>query len=59
MPATCPTDTDGNGATDVDDLVGVILNWGGDGGLIFDIDGNGAVDVDDLVAVILAWGSCP
>jgi hypothetical protein len=58
VPATCATDTDGNGATDVDDLVGVILAWGSDGGLVYDIDGNGIVDVDDLVAVILAWGSC-
>ncbi|MHC5004494.1 MAG: hypothetical protein ACYTJ0_15380, partial [Planctomycetota bacterium] len=59
-PPPCPGDTDGNGAVDVDDLVGVILDWGTDGATNgTDIDGSGLVDVDDLVAVILAWGPCP
>ncbi|MHC5003383.1 MAG: multicopper oxidase domain-containing protein, partial [Planctomycetota bacterium] len=55
----CPADTDGNGAVDVDDLVTVILGWGGDGSDDnADIDGSGLVDVDDLVEVILSWGPC-
>jgi hypothetical protein len=58
-PPDCPTDTDGNGVTDVDDLVAVILDWGTDGsGHNGDVNGSGGVDVDDLVAVILAWGPC-
>ncbi|MHC5001649.1 MAG: hypothetical protein ACYTJ0_00860 [Planctomycetota bacterium] len=58
----CPTDLDGNGATDVDDLVGVILDWSCTGDdCLGDVPGvsPGIVDVDDLVAVILAWGPCP
>jgi hypothetical protein len=55
----CPTDTNGDDATDVDDLVRVILDWGTDGGGPADINGDGIIGVLDLVAVILAWGPCP
>jgi len=53
----CPTDTNGDGNTDVDDLVAVILAWGSDDATA-DVNGSGLVDVDDLLAVILAWGAC-
>jgi hypothetical protein len=43
----------------VDDLIGVILQWGPCSGCPEDIDDDGDVDVDDLIAVILAWGPCP
>ncbi|MHC4991630.1 MAG: hypothetical protein ACYTGC_11690, partial [Planctomycetota bacterium] len=51
------SDTDCNGAVDVDDLRAVILDWGTDGreGRT-DIDASGTVDVDDLLHVLLAWG---
>jgi hypothetical protein len=53
----CPTDTNGDGNTDVDDLVAVILAWGSDDPAA-DVNGSGEVDVDDLLDVILAWGAC-
>lgn len=55
----CATDTNGDCATDVGDLVAVILDWGAAGGAEGDVDGSGLVDVGDLVTVILAWGDCP
>jgi hypothetical protein len=55
----CPSDIDGSGATDVNDLLAVILDWGTDGsGNNGDVDGSGLVDVDDILAVILNWGAC-
>ena len=53
----CPTDIDGNGATDVNDLLAVIAAWGSSGG-DEDINGDGVVDVTDLLEVISAWGPC-
>jgi hypothetical protein len=53
----CPTDTNGDGTTDVVDLVNVVLAWGTDDPGA-DVNGDGLVDVQDLVAVILAWGEC-
>ncbi len=54
----CPTDVNDNGATDVDDLIVVILSWGVCATCAGDVNGDGQVDVDDLVAVILGWGTC-
>ena len=54
----CPTDIDGNGATDVSDVLAVIAAWGGSGG-DEDVNGDGTVDVGDLLEVIGAWGPCP
>jgi thermitase len=53
----CPADTNLDGTVDVDDLVAVILAWGGHDPAA-DTDNDGVVGVDDLVAVILAWGPC-
>jgi hypothetical protein len=59
----CPADNaplGGNGTVDVDDLLNVINNWGGNIGPA-DISppwGNGMIDVDDLLAVINGWGPC-
>jgi hypothetical protein len=58
---TCPGDTNGSGAVDVDDLIAVILGWGACGNCAkcpADVNGSCAVDVDDLIAVILSWGAC-
>jgi hypothetical protein len=54
----CPTDLDGNGSTDVSDLLMIISAWGPCSGCIEDLDGNGTVDVSDLLALIAAWGVC-
>jgi hypothetical protein len=54
----CPEDLDLDGLIDVDDLVAVLLAWGGDGANGTDVDGDGIVGVDDLAAVLLAWGPC-
>ena len=44
---------------DVDDLTGIILDWGTDGSANnADVNGSGVVDVDDLTELILAWGLC-
>ena len=46
-----------DGAVDVDDLLGVINNWGpAQGCESADITCNGTVDVDDLLNVINSWG---
>jgi T5SS/PEP-CTERM-associated repeat protein len=59
----CPADINNSGAVDVDDLIAVILAWGGcpapPAPCPADVNGSGSVDVDDLIAVILAWGLCP
>jgi hypothetical protein len=52
----CPADIDGNGVVDVDDLLTLLANWGGEGD--GDIDGSGVVDVDDLLILLAAWGPC-
>jgi hypothetical protein len=65
---SCEGDTNNSGAVDVDDLVAVILGWGGCAGCppahcASDVapfpGGDCATDVDDLVSVILHWGDCP
>jgi len=54
----CPTDIDGNGSTDVGDLLALIGDWGPCSGCASDLDGNGVVNVSDLLEVIGAWGLC-
>jgi hypothetical protein len=55
----CPTDTDGNGATDVNDLLAVLGAWGPcPAPCPADIDASGTVDVADLLAVLGDWGPC-
>ncbi|MCH2138503.1 MAG: hypothetical protein MK074_05580 [Phycisphaerales bacterium] len=54
---SCPTDFDGDGQTDVVDLLILLSNWGNGGGE-GDVDDNGDVDVFDLLNVIAAWGPC-
>ena len=59
----CPTDIDGNGQTDVLDLIEVLLCFGlpAAGSCEFaDVDGSGSVDVLDLIDVLLEFGQpCP
>jgi T5SS/PEP-CTERM-associated repeat protein len=60
----CPADVNNSGEVDVDDLIAVILGWGGCANCsppncAADINNDCMVDVDDLIAVILSWGACP
>jgi V8-like Glu-specific endopeptidase len=55
---TCPTDLDGNGATDVSDLLEVVGEWNNTGSIPADIDGDGVVGVTDLLLIIESWGPC-
>jgi hypothetical protein len=43
---------------DVDDLLGVILDWGPCDAdcCLSDFDLNGTVGIDDMLTVILSWG---
>jgi hypothetical protein len=53
----CPSDVDGSGTVDVDDLLAIISGWGSSNPVL-DINGSGTVDVDDLLMLISAWGPC-
>ena len=57
LTAPCAGDLDGNGAIDVDDLLGLLAAWGNTDGPE-DLDENGIVDVDDLLLLLGAWGPC-
>lgn len=54
----CPSDIDGNGAVDVNDLLAVLGAWGDKGGDA-DVNDDGVVDVADLLQVLADWGPCP
>jgi hypothetical protein len=56
---TCPSDIDGDGTVDTDDLLGVLAAWGAQcDGCPADVDGSGMVNIDDLLLVISAFGPC-
>jgi hypothetical protein len=59
----CPSDTDGDGWTDIDDLLTVINSWGTcpqpcPSPCAADVTANCLVNIDDLLAVINGWGPC-
>ena len=54
----CPSDINGDGFVDVDDLLDLIGAWGNTSGPA-DINLDGIVDVNDMLELIGAWGSCP
>jgi hypothetical protein len=56
VPLPCPADLTGDGQVDVQDLVALLLSWGGPGP--GDLNEDGIVDVQDLVALLIAWGNC-
>ena len=53
---SCPTDQNGDGAVNVDDILAVIAAWGTPDA---DVTGDGQTNVDDLLATIGAFGDCP
>ena len=55
--APCPTDLNGDGATDGADLGLLLGAWGGGGPA--DLNGSGTVDGADLGLLLGAWGPCP
>ncbi|MDG2200079.1 MAG: hypothetical protein P8K80_02740 [Phycisphaerales bacterium] len=55
---SCEGDYDGNNAVDVNDLLGVIGEWGCIGACSADFNSDGQVTVEDLLIVIANWGSC-
>jgi len=58
VPADQPADLNGDGATDVSDLLLLLEFWGGvEAGHQADFDGNGLVDVTDLLYLLESWTS--
>ena len=55
-PADCPTDLDGNGETDFNDLLAVLNGFGTADG---DVNGDGVTDFEDVLGVLNAFGPCP
>ncbi|MCH2161799.1 MAG: hypothetical protein MK085_07990 [Phycisphaerales bacterium] len=56
VPPVEPSDLDGDGTVDVDDLLHLLTFWGPvEPGTPADLDGNGHVDVTDVLIVLGAW----
>jgi len=55
---TCTTDINGDGFTNVTDLLEIVGGWGSTGSTPADVNGDGIVGVADLLAVIDGWGAC-
>ena len=56
----CPGDADGDGDSDIVDILAVIAFWGTAGGAngTGDVDNNGVVNIEDLLQVIGWYGDC-
>ena len=50
----CPTDLDGNGTTDVNDILELIAAWGTPNG---DVTGDGYTDVNDVLLILAEFGN--
>ncbi|MHC5022619.1 MAG: hypothetical protein ACYTGG_01735 [Planctomycetota bacterium] len=55
---TCPSDFDGNGVIDLQDLEALIDAWGPCEGCPEDLNGDGVVDIVDLLSILASWGLC-
>ena len=58
-PYCCPTDLDGDGATNTADISLLLMDFGDCLGCKSDLDGSGEVNGGDLSALLLDFGSCP
>ena len=56
-PCICESDVNGDGVTNVTDLLLIVAAWGSNDADA-DIDGDGTVGVSDLLIVIDGWGDC-
>jgi len=58
--ADCPSDINGTGTTDIDDLLALIGAWGSCPAppCAADIDGDDDIDVDDMLILLGAFGPC-
>ena len=54
----CEGDANGDGQINVNDLLGVIGEWGCSAACDYDVTGDGQVNVSDVLMVIGAWGPC-
>jgi hypothetical protein len=54
----CTSDLNGDGHTNVDDLLNLLAFWGTTGEHFADINGDLIVNVDDLLLIIGNWGPC-
>ena len=54
----CPGDANCDGTVNIDDILGVIANFGCSSDCDFDADNDGDSDIDDLLTIISNWGSC-
>jgi len=54
----CSSDINGDGITNVDDLLGILAFWGHVGEHPSDVNGDLLVNVDDLLIIIGGWGPC-
>ena len=60
VPVECHGDIDGDGVVNIQDLLGVIDQWGEcDDECSADFNGDGTVNITDLLIVLDAWGTCP
>jgi hypothetical protein len=55
---TCPSDVNGDNATNGSDLAAVLANWGS-ALTTTDLNGDGTTNGGDLAIVLSAWGPCP
>ena len=54
----CPSDVNGDGVTNVSDVLAIVAAWGSNDADA-DIDDDGTVGVSYLLIVIEGWGDCP
>ena len=57
--STCPTDLNGDGATNGNDLGLFFVDWGTCSGCQADFTGDGLVNGLDLGVFFVGWGACP
>lgn len=56
----CPSDINGDGVTNSDDLFILLSDWGPcTGNCLGDVDDDGVVNSEDLFALLGEWGVCP
>lgn len=55
---SCPTDLNGDGVTDVADMLLLLANWGACDDCVGDLNDDGVVDVADMLLLLAQWGDC-